>query len=57
MTFTSPACPMGDMIVDMVKNAINEVYKDLNVEVEVTFEPQWNPSMIKDENIRKMFEE
>ncbi len=57
MTFTSPMCPMGDMIIDMVKNSILEIYPNAEVNVEVTFEPMWNPSMIKDENIKKMFEE
>jgi metal-sulfur cluster biosynthetic enzyme len=40
----------------MVKNAILEKFPDWQVEVEITFDPIWNPSMIKDENIRKMFE-
>ena len=57
MTFTSPMCPMWDMIVDMVKNAVNEVYPDIETEVEITFEPQRNPSMIKNEEIKRMFEE
>jgi len=26
MTFTTPACPMGDMIEAMVENAILEIY-------------------------------
>ena len=57
MTFTSPMCPMWDMIIDMVKNAIHEKYPDADVDVEITFEPQWTPSMIKDEDIKRMFEE
>ncbi len=57
MTLTSPMCPMGDMIVDMVKNSILELdeFKDRQVDVELTFDPTWNPDMIKDENIREMF--
>lgn len=57
MTLTSPMCPVWDTIVDMVKNSILELdeLKDWNVEVELTFDPTWEPSMIKDENIRKMF--
>lgn len=55
MTFTTPFCPMADMIKDMIKNAILEVISDYTVELEVTFEPAWNQSMIKDPDLQKMF--
>ena len=55
MTLTSPACPMGDMILEMVKNSIKEKYPESNVNVNLTFEPAWDPKMIKDEDIREMF--
>ncbi len=55
MTLTSPMCPMWDMIIEMVKNAILEQFPEWQVEVELTFDPMWNPSMIKDEDIKKMF--
>ena len=55
MTLTTPACPMWDMILEMVKNAITQKYPDANVNIELTFEPTWNPDMIKDEEIKQMF--
>ena len=57
MTLTSPMCPMADMILDSVKNAIKEIsdFKDWEVDIELTFDPMWNPDMIKDEDIKKMF--
>jgi metal-sulfur cluster biosynthetic enzyme len=55
MTFTSPACPMSGMIVEMVKNAIIEKYLEAIVDIEITFEPNWSPEMIKDEDIKEMF--
>jgi len=55
MTLTSPACPMADMIIEMVKNSITEKYLEVEVEVEVSFDPPWEPKMIKDEDIREMF--
>lgn len=55
MTFTSPQCPMGDMIVEMIKNSITERYPNANVEIEITFDPVWSPNMIKDEDIKQMF--
>ena len=55
MTLTSPACPMADMIIEMVKNSITEKYPEVEVEVEISFDPPWEPKMIKDEDIREMF--
>ena len=55
MTLTTPACPMGDMILEMVKNAITQKYPDANVNIDLTFEPTWSPEMIKDEEVKQMF--
>ena len=57
MTLTTPACPMGDMIVEMVKNAITQKFPDANANVDVVFEPKWTVDKIKDENIRQMFQD
>lgn len=56
MTFTTPACPMGEMIEQMVENAIHEVYPDRTVRITITFDPMREPSMIKDEDLQRMFE-
>jgi len=56
MTFTTPACPMGDMIEQMTKNAIHEIYPDREVGITITFDPMRSPSMIKDEDLQRMFE-
>ena len=55
MTFTSPQCPMWDMIIEMVNNSITERFPDANVNIEITFDPIWSPDMIKDEDIKQMF--
>lgn len=57
MTFTTPMCPMWDMLVQMVKNAVLEKLPDRNVHVEVVFDPLWKVTMIKDEDVRKIFEQ
>ncbi len=44
MTFTSPMCPAGGILISKVQ----EYLKDLGfekVDVEVTFEPAWTPSV------------
>lgn len=55
MTFTTPTCPMADMIMELVKNAVLNVIPKWEVNIIVSFEPIWNPSMIKDPDLQKMF--
>lgn len=55
MTFTTPTCPMADMIMDLVKNAVLDVISDWEVNIIISFEPMWEPSMIKDTDLQKMF--
>jgi metal-sulfur cluster biosynthetic enzyme len=56
MTFTTPACPMAEMMMEMVKNAALEAVPDWEVEVIVSFEPMRTPKMIKDKDLQRMFE-
>ncbi len=56
MTFTTAACPMADMIEELVKNAILEVVPDFEVHIEITFEPMRTYNMIKDDDLKRMFE-
>ncbi|MDR2891289.1 MAG: iron-sulfur cluster assembly protein [Alistipes sp.] len=49
MTLTAPNCPMADMLVDDVKSAAMAVEGVEQVEVELTFEPAWDKSMLSDE--------
>ncbi|USN54316.1 MAG: DUF59 domain-containing protein [Candidatus Peribacteria bacterium] len=56
MTFTTPQCPMGEMIEQMTQNAIHEVYPSREVALEITFDPLWSPKMIRDEDLQRMFE-
>ena len=55
MTFTTPTCPMADMIMELVKNAVLDVITDWEVNVIISFEPMREPSMIKDPDLQKMF--
>ena len=54
MTLTSPACPMADVIIEMVNTSILDIYPDWDVKIEVTFEPMWSPDLIKDDDIKRM---
>lgn len=44
MTFTTPMCPFGPAMVDEVREAALKVKGVSGVEVEVTFEPPWQPT-------------
>ncbi len=55
MTMTSPACPMGDMIVDDVHAALAKALPDtIQPDVRLVWEPPWNPSMM-DEATKQHF--
>ena len=55
MTFTTPTCPMADMIIELVKNAVLDIISDWEVNIIISFEPMRDPSMIKDPDLQKMF--
>jgi len=44
MTLTTPACPYGPMLISEVKSKVMELEGVKNVDVEVTFDPPWEPS-------------
>ena len=48
MTFSTPACPLGDAIVMSVKQSINNVFPDYQIEVQIVFEPPWTTEMISE---------
>ncbi len=56
MSFTTPACPMAETIQEMIKNWILEITEDFSVNIEITFDPMRSPSMIRDEDLKKMFD-
>lgn len=56
MSFTTPACPMAEMIQALIKKAIEEVAPEFKIELEITFDPMWSPSMIRDDDLKKLFD-
>jgi len=50
MTMTSPACPMGEMMLGDVEAALRAVLPaGARTAVELTWSPPWDPSMMSDE--------
>lgn len=52
MTFTTPMCPYGPMLLDNVEFTLKDQIKEIKeVKIDVVFDPPWQPS----EELRAMF--
>ena len=49
MTLTAPGCPMADELIGEIHERIKEIEEVSEVEVKLTFNPQWNKDMMSDE--------
>lgn len=49
MTLTAPNCPAADFIVEDTKMKVELVDGIDEVEIELTFEPEWNKDMMSEE--------
>ncbi|HZP64930.1 MAG TPA: putative Fe-S cluster assembly protein SufT [Rudaea sp.] len=48
MTLTAPGCGMGDILVDDVRSKIESIPTVAEADVELTFDPPWNHSMMSE---------
>ena len=44
MTFTTPMCPYGPMLLEEIKAKVSEINGVKEVNVDVVFDPPWQPS-------------
>ena len=49
MTLTAPNCPMVDILMMDVENAVNALEEVENTLINLVFEPQWDKSMLTEE--------
>ena len=49
MTFTAPNCPMADEVLSEVKTSVDDVPGVTGCDIELTFEPVWDQSMLSEE--------
>ena len=49
MTFTTPMCPYGPALLDDVRRQISAIDGVGEVEIELTFNPVWNPDKMTEE--------
>jgi metal-sulfur cluster biosynthetic enzyme len=53
MTMTSPACPMGEMILDDARAALAAgLPRDWRAEVALVWEPPWSPALMSERTRR-----
>ncbi len=49
MTLTAPNCPMVDILMMDVENAVNALEEVEKTNINLVFEPQWDKSMLSEE--------
>ena len=49
MTFTAPNCPMDDQVLMEVRESVEAVPGITKCNIEMTFEPAWDKSMLSEE--------
>lgn len=49
MTLTTPACPIGPMIIEQIRENLMLIPGVNDVDIEFTFEPMWSPDMMSEE--------
>jgi len=54
MSLTTPGCTMGQYMMDDMKMKLATLRNIGNVEIELTFDPPWNPEMMTDEGKAKL---
>ncbi len=54
MTLTSPACPIGPMLMGMIQDTLMELPGVRDVNVEVSFSPPWDPRTMASDEVKMM---
>jgi|TARA_B110000467_G_C18330014_1_gene492260 metal-sulfur cluster biosynthetic enzyme len=54
MSLTTPGCTMGKYMADDIKAKLKKISEARIINVEVTFEPPWEPKMMTAEGRKKM---
>lgn len=49
MTLTTPGCPLGGTVQEAVRAVLESIEGVKNVNVEIVWDPPWNPAMMSDE--------
>ncbi len=49
VTLSTRGCPLGDTILNNIKVVLQQAYPGHEVNVDLKWEPEWNPGMITEE--------
>lgn len=53
MTLTTPACPLGSVILNEIEEKLTEAF-GVEPEIDVVFDPPWNPGRMSNEAKNKL---
>ncbi len=48
LTMTTPACPLGPVIVGDAETVLHALLPDAAIQVELVWEPPWTPALMSD---------
>lgn len=54
MTLSTPHCPLGEAIMNGVRNALGKAFPDREIKVDIVWEPAWGYHLISDEGKAKL---
>jgi len=54
MTLSTPHCPMGEAITNGVRNALEAVFPDSTVKVNLSFDPPWSFERLTEEGRQQL---
>jgi metal-sulfur cluster biosynthetic enzyme len=54
LTLTTRGCPLGDTIRSMAEQALSGISGNRRVEIEIVWDPAWDPMMIEETVRRQM---
>src|SRR3990172_9068097 len=52
LTLTTPACPLGPLLIAQIQDALMDLPGVRDVEVEITFTPPWDPRTMASDDIK-----
>ena len=54
MTLSAKGCPLGDTIMEAAENAVKSEFAEYKININLVWEPEWNPSLISEEGKRQL---
>lgn len=48
LTYSSPACPLGEVIEQDIRTQLNEFFGVTDIQLHVVFDPEWNSGMMSE---------